>query len=314
LARFYAMQQYQLGWRDEQLQPARVDPGKLLRPQLVLLACRASGGDPRHALPLAAGIQLIHDFSLVHDDIEDNSGTRRGRPAVWKLWGMAQGINTGDGLFAVAHLAVHRLADVGVPPEVALEVLKRFDQMILAICEGQFLDLSYEGDLTIGEADYLAMISRKTAALIAAATGLGAIVGGADPATAKAMFDYGHSLGMAFQIQDDVLGIWGDPEITGKPFAADLYRRKLSLPIIHALHTADRRDDLARIYSRPNESDGDVRQSLDILDAAGARRYTEGVAADYHRQALAALDAARGDTAALAELRALTERLVNRAF
>src|SRR5919205_4345222 len=96
VAQFYAMQEYQLGWRDEQLAPASVDPGKLLPPQLTLLACRAAGGDPRQALPLAAAIQLIHDFSLIHDDIEDNSATRRGRSTIWKLWGLAQGVNTGD--------------------------------------------------------------------------------------------------------------------------------------------------------------------------------------------------------------------------
>ncbi len=308
------MQEYQLGWRDEQLAPAHVDPGKLLRPQLTLLACRAAGGDPQRALPLAAGIQLIHDFSLIHDDIEDNSDTRRGRPTVWKLWGLAQGINTGDGMFVVAHMALHQLAQTGAPAEVALEVLKRFDQTILTICEGQFLDLSFEGNLAISEADYLAMISRKTAALIAAATGLGAIVGGADAATAQALFGYGENLGLAFQIQDDILGIWGDPELTGKPFAADLYRRKVSMPIIHALHAADRRETLAQIYDRPDISDDEVRQMLDILDQAGARGYTEGVAAHYHRQALTALDAAHGNTAALVEIRAMTERLLNRKF
>jgi len=312
VAQFYAMQEYQLGWRDEQLAPTHVDPGKLLRPQLTLLACRAAGGDPQQALPLAAGIQLIHDFSLIHDDIEDNSDTRRGRPTVWKLWGLAQGINTGDGMFVVAHLALHQLAQAGVPAEVTLEVLKRFDQTILTICEGQFLDLSFEGNLAISEADYLAMISRKTAALLAAAAGLGAIVGGADAATAKALFDYGENLGLAFQIQDDVLGIWGDPELTGKPFAADLYRRKVSLPIIHALHTADRRETLAQIYGQPEIGDHQVRQILDILEQAGTRGYTEGVGEHYHRQALSALDAAHGSAAALAEIRAISERLLGR--
>ena len=314
VARFYAMQEYQLGWRDEQLEPAQIDPGKLLRPQLVLLACRAAGGDPQRALPLAAGIQLIHDFSLIHDDIEDNSDMRRGRPTVWKLWGLPQGINTGDGMFVVAHMALHQLAQAGVPAEVALEILKRFDQTIVTICEGQFLDLSFEGNLAISEADYLAMISRKTAALIAAASGLGAIVGGADAASAKAMFEYGENLGLAFQVQDDVLGIWGDPELTGKPFAADLYRRKLSLPVIHALHTADQRDSLAELYSQPEIGDKQVRQLLDILDQSGARGYTEGVAEHYHQQALAALDEAQGDRGTLAEIRTITERLLDRKF
>ncbi len=313
VARFYQMQEYQLGWRDELLQPASFDPGKLLRPQLALLACRAAGGDPRLALPLAAGIQLIHDFSLIHDDIEDNSDTRRGRPTVWKVWGLAQGINTGDGMFVVAHLALHRLVDVGVPPEVALEVLRRFDQTILTICEGQFLDISYEGNLAIGEADYLSMISRKTAALVAAAAGLGAIIGGGDAATSKALFDFGQSMGLAFQIQDDVLGIWGDPEVTGKPFAADLYRRKLSLPVIRALAASDSREQLAALYRQPEMSDADVRTALDILDQVGARGYTEGVAETYHQQSLAALNSVRAnDTAAHQELLAIAKGLVGR--
>jgi geranylgeranyl diphosphate synthase type I len=313
VAQFYAMQQYQLGWRDELLMPTSAAAGKLLRPYIALLACRASGGDVRHALPLAAGIQLVHDFSLIHDDIEDQSDTRRGRPAVWKLWGLAQGINTGDGLLIVAHLALHRMIEAGVPAEVALEVIRRFDQTILTVCEGQFLDLSYEGDLSIGEADYLAMISRKTAALVAAAGGLGAIVGGADATTATALFDFGQNLGLAFQIQDDVLGIWGDPATTGKPAAADLYRRKLSLPVIHALRGAEARETLAQLYRKEAVDDIDVAQMLGILDQAGARGYTEGVAAFYHQQALVALDAARHcDQEAMPILRAIAEGLVGR--
>jgi len=313
VARFYAMQEYQLGWRDERLTPAHAESGKLLRPLLSLLACRAAGGVPEQALPLAASIQLVHDFSLIHDDIEDQGDMRRGRPTVWKLWGLAQGINTGDGMLIVAHLAVHRLSEVGVPAEIVLEVIRRFDETILTVCEGQFLDLSYEGDLRISEADYLAMIGRKTATLVAAASGLGAIVGGANAATTAAMFDFGQNLGLAFQVQDDVLGIWGDSAVTGKPPAADLHRRKVSLPIIHALHGAEQREGLARLYGKKHTNDEDVRRILDILEQAGARGYTEGVAAFYHKQALAALDSVRGgDTAALADLRGIAEGLVQR--
>jgi geranylgeranyl diphosphate synthase type I len=312
VARFYAMQEYHLGWRDEQLRPADFDPGKLLRPRLSLIACRAAGGDPQRALPLAAGIQLIHDFSLIHDDIQDDSNTRRGRPTVWKVWGLAQGINAGDGMFVIAHLAIHRLREYGVPPETTLDVLQRFDETILTICEGQYLDLSHEGDLSIDEAGYLAMIGRKTAALIAAAAGLGALVGGANAATADALAEFGRSLGLAFQIQDDLLGIWGDPEVTGKPFAADLYRRKLSLPVIHALQHPEHHAELAALLRTPQPTDADVRAMLAILDATGSAGYTERIAGAYHAQALAALDRAAGDAAALAELRAIAGALLGR--
>jgi geranylgeranyl diphosphate synthase type I len=313
VAQFYAMQEYQLGWRDERLAPAGFDPGKLLRPRLSLLACRVAGGDPLRTLPLAAGIQLIHDFSLIHDDIEDQSATRRGRSTLWELWGLAQGINAGDGMCVIAHLSLHRLVQLGVPAEVVLKALQRFDETILTLCEGQFLDLSYEGDLHISEADYLAMISRKTAALVAAAAELGALVGGANAAMTRALFAFGQHLGIAFQMQDDILGVWGDPATTGKPPAADLYRRKLSLPMIYALRTAEQSERLTALYAKQHVDSDDVRQILAILEAAQARRYTEHLATSYHQAALAALDSLHdGDAAALAELRGIAEGLLGR--
>jgi geranylgeranyl diphosphate synthase type I len=287
---FYAMQEYHLGWRDVDLKPASFDPGKLLRPQLSMLACQLVGGDIEQAMPLAAGIQLIHDFTLIHDDIEDDSDTRRGRTTVWKQWGIAHGINAGDAMFVVAHLALHRMSDAGVAPAVVLEVLKRFDQTILTICEGQFLDLSFEGNLQITEADYLSMISRKTAALLAAAAGLGGIVGGADQASVQCLFDFGQSLGLAFQIQDDVIGIWGEPSVTGKPRAADIYRRKVSLPVVHALSNAENRNNLMRIYRQQEVNDDDVGTALAVLENAGSREYSEGIALHYHKEAVQALE------------------------
>jgi geranylgeranyl diphosphate synthase type I len=268
---FYAMQQYHLGWRDAQLAPAAIDPGKLLRPYLALLACQAVGGQVERALPLAAGIQLVHDFTLIHDDIQDVSPTRRGRATVWSLWGLAHGITAGDSMFALAHLALQRLSIAGVPPAVTLDVLRRFDETILAVCEGQYLDCSYEGNLSITEEDYLAMIRRKTATLIGAAVCTGALVGGSDVATAEALYDFGVNLGIAFQLQDDILGIWGDPEATGKPAAADLYRRKVTLPIIRALRECERCDELTDLYLQATITDADVRRMLEILDQASIR-------------------------------------------
>ena len=266
VARFYAMQQYHLGWRDEELTPALVDTGKLLRPSLALLACQAVGGRVEQALPLAAGIELIHNFTLIHDDIQDVSPMRRGRATVWNLWGIAHGITAGDSMFALAHVAVHRLRTVGVPANIVLEVLQRLDETILAVCEGQYLDCSYEGNLGITEEDYLAMICRKTATLIGTAVSTGALVGGSDVATAQALYQFGVNLGMAFQLQDDILGIWGDPKATGKPAAADLARRKVTLPIIRALRDVGQRQALADLYRKETITDADVQRMLAILD------------------------------------------------
>jgi geranylgeranyl diphosphate synthase type I len=215
-------------------------------------------------------------------------------------------------MFTVAHLSLHRLALTSLPAATILDVLRRFDETILTVCEGQFLDLSYEGNLEIDEAAYLAMIERKTAALIAASAELGALVGGADEETIQALSDFGRALGLAFQIEDDVLGIWGDPAVTGKPFAADLYRRKLSLPVIHALTTSPDRERLMNLYAQATLDDDAVRQALAILDAAGSRVYAEATAAAYHGEAFAALDRARGDAAALEELRAIATSLLGR--
>jgi geranylgeranyl diphosphate synthase type I len=277
VAQFYAMQQYHLGWRDAQLAPAAIDPGKLLRPYLVLLACQAAGGRVEQALPLAAGIQLIHNFTLIHDDIQDVSPMRRGRATVWSLWGVAHGITAGDSMFALAHLSVHRLRAVGVPADVVLEVLQRLDETILAVCEGQYLDCSYEGNLSISEEDYLAMICRKTATLIGAAINTGALVGGSDMATAQALYEFGANLGIAFQLQDDILGIWGDPEMTGKPAAADLYRRKVTLPIIRALRDTEQRGLLAELYQQETITDTHVRRMLAILDGTSIRSDMEAL-------------------------------------
>ncbi len=313
---FYAMQEYHLGWRDEQLQAVNADSGKLIRPQLCLLACQAVGGRGEQAAPLAAAIQLLHDFTLIHDDIEDHSPTRRGRSTVWHLWGVPQGINAGDGMFVVAQLAVLQLADAGVEPSVVLEISRRFNETILRVCEGQFLDISFEERLDISESDYLAMISRKTAALIAASTGLGAILGDGDQAQTVGLFEFGQALGVAFQIEDDVLGIWGDEAVTGKPQAHDVWGRKKSLPIIHALANAenDEAATLRSIYTKPELTQADVDTVLAILERTGSQGYTSGVAQFYHAQALSAIDAVQAKhQQALAALRSIATQLLGRA-
>ncbi|HEU5089226.1 MAG TPA: polyprenyl synthetase family protein, partial [Roseiflexaceae bacterium] len=291
IARLYQMQEYHLGWRNETLEPALSDSGKLLRPRLAILACQSVGGSMEQVLPLAAGIQLFHDFSLLHDDIQDVSPTRRGRATVWNVWGIAHAITAGDSLLALAHLAVHRLRAAGLSAASTLDVLHWFDETILAVCEGQYLDCSYEGKLDISEDDYLAMIRRKTASLIGTASGLGALIGGAAPDVVQAFHQVGLLLGMAFQVQDDILGIWGASGITGKPGTADLERRKVTLPIIRLLRDERYGGDVARIYKQPGVAAGDVQRLLALFSATSIQADMRALVRDMSQAARDALDA-----------------------
>ena len=316
LAEYYGMMEYHLGWRDEQLAPAAAGTGKLIRPLLAILACRTLGGVDAHVLPLAAALQLVHDFSLIHDDIEDHSPQRRGRSTVWSLWGQEIGINVGDGMFAVAHRALHSLPDAGVAPATTLAVMRAFEETILRICEGQHLDMTAEGRFDIGEERYLQMIRGKTAALLQAAAGLGARLATEDEAQVAAMSEFGEALGMAFQMQDDLLDIWGDPRRTGKPFAADLLQRKMSLPVIHALeHAGSDRAVVERIYRQEQVSQGDLDELLVILDRAGSRAHVAALADAEHRRAFAALRTIRpADPDAMKALHDLAESLLHRVW
>ena len=182
------------GWT-RRCDPAAAPAGKRIRPMLCLLACAAAGGDPRAALPAAAGLELLHNFSLIHDDIEDNSPLRRHRPTAWTLFGVPIACNAGDGMFSLAHLAFFRLAEQGVPPATVLAALRRFDEMCLALTEGQYLDMSFERRLSVTADDYFRMIAGKTGALLAAAPEIGALVAGAAPADVAAYRRYGAALG-----------------------------------------------------------------------------------------------------------------------
>lgn len=312
---YYAMMQYHLGWLDEALEPTDAGSGKLLRPLLVLLAHRALGGTDRQALPLAAGIQLLHDFSLIHDDIEDHSDKRRGRRTLWNIWGLEHGINAGDGMFALAHRAVHGLSDHGVPAERVIRILRGFEETILRICEGQYLDISFEARMDVTEDQYLHMIGGKTAALIAASTGLGAQVASDDQEQIAAMWQFGEALGLVFQIEDDLLDIWGDPALTGKARANDLRQRKMSLPVVHGLAHAEPadRERFAAIYKQDDLSDADIDTLLAILERTGSRTYTEQLAHEEHGRAVRALEAVQpADQSALDALRDLAGTMLRR--
>ncbi len=316
LPSFYSIMQYHLGWIDESFAPATGGGGKHVRPILCLLTCQATGGDPDQAVQAAAAIELVHNFSLVHDDIEDKSHLRRGRPTVWKIWGVPQAINVGDGLFVLAHLIMQRLADRGVPPQRVLTALEILDQACLALTEGQYLDLSFETRLDVDVEQYLSMIRGKTAALFSAAAQLGAVVAGSDPESIACYRRFGQNLGLAFQIVDDILGIWGDPQATGKPAADDIRQRKKTLPIVRAFEEEQKvgGKGLMEIYQREIIDEGAVEAALKILEYLGARRYAEDMANDYYQQALAELDATGVENEAQDDLRELAAFLVERTY
>ena len=316
LEEYYGMLHYHLGWVDKELQPVQTTSGKRLRPLLCLLSCQALSGDVHQALPAACAIELIHNFSLVHDDIQDGSETRRGRRTVWALWGMNQGINVGDGLFALAHLALHRLPSRGVPPNRHLAVSHALDRACLSLCEGQYFDMAFEDRLDVGLEQYCWMIRRKTAALLAAATRIGAILATDDEQAIEHCTQFGENLGMAFQVQDDLLGTWGDAEVTGKSAASDIRDRKKTLPIVFVLNQEDNpraAHRLADLYSceAPLEDEA-IQTVLDILETVGARQHAEKMAADYYHQALKELALAGLDRVAQSPLRQLATSLLDR--
>jgi geranylgeranyl diphosphate synthase type I len=306
---YYEMLHYHMGWLDADLRPHQGSSGKRVRPVLCLLACEAAGGAIEPCMPAAAGVEALHNFSLLHDDIQDGSATRRGRPTVWKLWGKGQAINAGDGMFALAHLALTRLTDRRVPAERALAAVQVFDQTCLALTHGQHLDMCFEGRLDVSVEEYLTMIRGKTAALFATSVHLGALVAGAERSAAAHYRDFGEHLGLAFQIRDDILGIWGDKEVTGKSTSSDIETRKKTLPVVYGL---ERSAELQHLYGAKSMTPAEVPRVVHILSEVGARHNAETLAMHHHREAMHALKQSGAEGEAAAALRELATALLTR--
>lgn len=284
----YGMMQYHLGWVDAELQPVAAAAGKRIRPVLCLLSCAAAGGDWQQALPAAAAIELLHNFTLIHDDIQDHSATRRGRDTVWQIWGVAQAINAGDAMFALAHRSLYRLAERGVDPAVVVDAARRFDDTCLVLTEGQYQDMRFEGRDEVSVGEYLGMIGGKTAALLALSGELGALIAGARGETVGHYAAFARDLGLAFQVRDDILGIWGDEEAIGKSAATDVETRKKTLPVLYGL---SRSQALRELYGRQENGDGFVAAVVALLDEVGARGFAQQEAARYSSSALHHLEA-----------------------
>jgi len=307
----YGMLQYHMGWVDETLRAQNFPAGKRLRPMLCLLACAELGGDPVQALPAAAAIELLHNFSLIHDDIEDGDETRRHRPTVWKIWGVPQGINAGDSMFALAFAAMQRLERRSVSASLTLAALNLFTDTCLALTEGQYLDLSFEQRLEVTVDEYMRMIQGKTAALVGASVAIGALIGGATPEQDASLQEFGQALGLAFQIQDDILGIWGDPAETGKAAGNDILRRKKSLPMLHAL-THPRVGEQFETLLSENLGPEQLPQALALLEQAGTRQFAEEKMVAQHDRGIRALEKALGERAEKSALLLLANSLLNR--
>jgi geranylgeranyl diphosphate synthase type I len=306
---FNTMLNYHLGFANADGSPASAYSGKRVRPALTLLSCEACGADWRLALPAAAAVELLHNFSLIHDDIEDGDELRRSRPTLWKQWGQAQAINSGDAMFALAHIALQRSLDRGVPAERVVRALSAFDAMCVQLTIGQHLDLSFETRSDVSAAEYMRMIEGKTAALTSVACEIGAIIGGGDDAQVGALADFGRWMGMSFQLQDDVLGIWGDPALTGK-HDSDLAHGKKTLPILFAAERDPRVRE--RYFGRAALNNGEVSAVRALIEAAGGQAHTEQAAAHAFVNALEALESVAGTDAQRA-LHALAESLLGRA-
>lgn len=303
---FYDMLTYHMGWTGEGAGPEAT--GKRIRPLMLLLTVAACDIEWLRALPAAAAVELVHNFSLVHDDIQDNSDKRRGRTTTWKIWGMPLAINVGDALFVLSNQATMDLS-AHFPAETVVKAATILNNTCLDLTRGQFLDMSYEKRNDLGVEDYWPMIAGKTAALLSACCHIGSILGGADEGKQDAYRSFGHALGMAFQVQDDILGIWGDEAITGKSAASDLLEGKKSLPVLHGLSNGGRFAE--RWDKGPIRSD-EVEEIAQLLATEGSYEYTHSLSRQMTTLALDRLREADPHGDAGESLMELANKLIKR--
>lgn len=297
---------YHLGWTGEGSGPAA--QGKRIRPLLTVLTCAGSGGNWQHALPAAAAIELVHNFSLIHDDIEDDSDLRRGRKTVWKLWGIPHAINAGDLMFTLSRIS---LLDISrfIPAERVLKAVSCLDRTCESLTYGQFLDLNYETHKQIDVGDYWKMISGKTAALTSCSTKMGGLISGAEQNILASLAGYGQYLGLAFQVVDDWLGIWGDAAKTGKSTESDLVSGKKTLPILFGLGKSE---DFAKKWSQGIGYPDASQELAEMLENLGAQEYAVQQADIHTRKALDLLEQSINESEILEILKNLTVNLLSR--
>jgi geranylgeranyl diphosphate synthase type I len=304
-ARIRRMAGYHIGWWDADGRPTG-GSGKLIRPALAV-TCGHAAGDGLGATAVveaAVAVELIHDFSLLHDDVMDVAPTRRHRPATWAVFGVSQAILVGDALLTAA---ISQLADSAALVHVLVVAMQE-------LCDGQSADISFEERADVGLAECLAMAEAKTGALMGAACQMGALAAGAGDEVADQYRCFGRELGVAFQLVDDLLGIWGDPRTTGKPTGSDLGARKKSLPVVAAMASDTPAGTLlVRLYDRVDDADESTGpRTADLVEAAGGRAWARAETARRVDASMAALGRARPAPAAAVDLRSLAALIARR--
>lgn len=306
---------YHFGWVDEDFRPIKAEGGKMLRPVICLLVFDALTGGFRQVLPAAVSIELIHNFSLLHDDIEDNDLERRGRPTAWAVWGKPLAINAGDYLYTLAFKTLYRLNPDDFPAERIFTVQRLLANSCLALTMGQDLDLRFERLQDVTPDMYIDMVYKKTGALLEAAVLTGAVLGTDSRHIIESYRQFAHNIGIAFQIRDDMLGIWGDTAKTGKSIDNDLRRKKKTLPILYTLEKADdsRRQQLRALYALDQPlTDSQIEFVRKSLAWAGAREYAQQTADSYIEAAFSALHSINLSTPPQRNLEQVAKFLIDR--
>jgi len=266
--------------------------GKRLRPFLVLKSCKLVGGKEEDAIPTAAALELLHTFTLLHDDIMDKDEKRRGVPTVHNKWGIPIAIVAGDLLFAKVYEAITRFTDPKhVAPKRVVQVLKEISEATVTICEGQTLDMMFESKGTVSEDEYFEMIQGKTAALFETSARCGGILGGANESQVERLGEFGRYAGIAFQVIDDVLALIADEKVLRKPVGNDIREGKRTLIVVHALEKASKNQKKRILETLGNKSASPerIRETIELIDSLGAIDYAKEVAEKYIERAKEAL-------------------------
>lgn len=303
--------EYHLGWCEADGQPTTGDGGKCVRPALAVLSAEAVGASAAASLPGGAAVELLHNFSLVHDDLMDGDRERRHRPTVWTVFGAGSAIIVGDAMHTLAYQIL-----LDVPGPAGRAATRALSVATAHMIAGQADDMAFEHAASVTVERCLAMEAGKTGAILACASEIGAILAGAPDAVVEALHDFGMHLGLSFQAVDDLLGIWGDPARTGKPVANDLRQHKQSLPVVAALAAGDsrraERAELARLLGTVELSEKEVARAVELVDACGGRALASEEAARHLEAALACLDRVDLAPGAVVELTQLAQFVTDR--